>query len=184
MSNLFPLLAADEAPEKSRPALRHALQKFGFVPTPLAAMSASPTATLGFGKMVAMFDASSLGMLEREVVVLTVARAHHCHYCVAMHSSILSRSGGDASLVHALRAGEPLGDARLEALRTFTLAAIEHRGEVPESTLERFVAAGFSAEQALDVLVGIAAYTLSTFANRLTRAPLDDAFAAFAWSEP
>jgi hypothetical protein len=34
------------------------------------------------------------------------------------------------------------------------------------------------------VVLGVAAYTLSTYANRLTQAPLDAPFQAFAWNEP
>jgi hypothetical protein len=36
----------------------------------------------------------------------------------------------------------------------------------------------------LDVVLGIGTYTMSTLANRLTRAPLDEQFSEFAWQEP
>ena len=44
-----------------------------------------------------------------------------------------------------------------------------------------FDAAGFGEEQALDVVLGVGVYVLSTFANRATRAELDAPFAPFAW---
>ena len=42
-------------------------------------------------------------------------------------------------------------------------------GAVPDAELERFFAQGFTPRQALELVVGIATYTLSIFANRMTR---------------
>jgi alkylhydroperoxidase family enzyme len=44
-------------------------------------------------------------------------------------------------------------------------------GDVDDLAMESFLAAGYTPRQALDVVLGIGAYTISTFANRLTRAP-------------
>ena len=46
----------------------------------------------------------------------------------------------------------PLPDPRLDALAAFTRVMIETRGHVPEPALDAFVAAGFTAEQALEVV--------------------------------
>ncbi|MGC5410825.1 carboxymuconolactone decarboxylase family protein, partial [Streptomyces sp. DT225] len=43
-----------------------------------------------------------------------------------------------------------------------------------------FRAHGYTARNALEVTLGIAAYTLSTFANRMTGAPVDGPLARFA----
>jgi hypothetical protein len=34
------------------------------------------------------------------------------------------------------------------------------------------------------VVLGVGTYTMSTLANRMTRAPLDKQFSGFAWEEP
>ncbi|WFE50744.1 hypothetical protein [Micromonospora sp. WMMD1155] len=90
--------------------------------------------------------------------------------------------GASAELIAALRAGSALPDPRLEALRRFTLAVLDHRGAVPDDELDDFLAAGYLPRHALDVVLGVGAYTMSTFANRLTRAPLDPPLAAHAWT--
>jgi len=54
---------------------------------------------------------------------------------------------------------------------------------VEEADLNRFLQAGFTHEQALEVVLGAATTTLSSYANRLTRAPLDPAFATFSWQK-
>ena len=50
--------------------------------------------------------------------------------------------------------------------------------------LSTFLSHGFTRQQALDVVLGVGLYTLSTYANRLTQAPLDAPLAPFAWSNP
>ncbi len=80
-----------------------------------------------------------------------------------------------------LREQEALPDPRLEALRQFTIAVTEAAGAVDERVLEDFRAAGFTPRNALEVVLGIGAYTISTFANRMTAAPLDPPFEPFVW---
>ena len=57
-------------------------------------------------------------------------------------------------------------------------------GAVGPESLEAFLGHGYTARNALDVVLGIGTYTVSTLANRLTRAPLDEQFSEFAWEEP
>lgn len=100
---------------------------------------------------------------------------------MAIHSAVVAETVGDADLLAALRAQTPLAVARLEALRVFTTVVMNTKGDVGDAALRAFLAAGFSKEQALDVVLGVGTYTLSTYANRLTRAPLDAPLAAFEW---
>jgi hypothetical protein len=44
------------------------------------------------------------------------------------------------------------------------------------------MAAGYTTQNALEVVLGIGTYTMSTLANRLTGAPVDDQLAAYAWA--
>jgi alkylhydroperoxidase family enzyme len=50
------------------------------------------------------------------------------------------------------------------------LRALATTGEVPEEEIKEFLAAGFTTRNALEVVLGIGTYTMSTFANRLVRA--------------
>jgi len=173
---------ADTAPEASRPALRAAAGQFGFLPSAMARLAESPSVVAAFGRVMAAWDGCSLGHVEREVVTLTVAHDAGCEVCMAIHSSIVARTVGDRAMLDALRAQTPLADARLEALRTFTRLVLDAKGDVGEPALGAFVGAGFSKQQALDVVLGVGLYTLSTYANRMTRAPLDAPLADFAWT--
>ena len=171
----------ETAPEAARRTLAATEKKFGYLPTAVARLAESPQLLDGFLKLTAIFDSTSLGPLARETVVMTMATRNSCHVCVAMHTAALQRLDADPALVTALREDKPLPDERLQALRDFTLAVLAHRGDVPDADLAAFVAADFTTGQALEVVLGIGAYTLSTFANRLTRAPLDEPMNPFAW---
>jgi alkylhydroperoxidase family enzyme len=98
-----------------------------------------------------------------------------------MHTASLHRLSAPPELVTALRTQSALPDPRLEVLRRFALTVMDTTGEVPEDALAAFTEAGYTPRNALEVVLGIGTYTLSTFANRLVGAPLDDAFAPHTW---
>ncbi|WP_405114588.1 carboxymuconolactone decarboxylase family protein [Micromonospora sp. NBC_01405] len=171
----------DTAPAAAQPTIEGVRRKFGYLPAPVALMASSPQLLKGFLTINGIFEQCGLDQLEREVVVLTVATRNECHVCVAMHTGTLTGQGVDPVLIGALRSGTPLPEARLEALRLFTLAVLDHRGAVPDDVLRAFLAAGYHPGNALDVVLGVGTYTISTFANRLTDAPLDPQLADHAW---
>lgn len=162
----------ESAPEGSKEALRRTQKGFGFVPVAMRRLAESPVLLAAFDDGTRHFAASSLTPLQQETVILTVARLNECHLCVAIHGRMLERRGHRA-LVAPLTAGEPTGDPALDALVRFVEQLMACRGHVSDAELQAFFDAGFQQRHALDVVVGVAAYTLSTFANRLTRAPVD-----------
>ncbi|MFD4181234.1 carboxymuconolactone decarboxylase family protein [Rhodococcus sp. NPDC058514] len=172
---------ADTAPAAARPTMAAIEGAFGFLPAPAALMSESPELLHAFTRSNALFESCTLTALEREVLVLTIATRNECHVCVALHTATLTRTGASADLIEALRTRRPLDDPRLEGLRAFTLAVLDHAGAVPDAQLDEFLGLGFTRRNALEVVLGVGSYTLSTFANRMTGAPLDEAFVPFAW---
>lgn len=178
---MFPDHTPESAPPAARPTMAATAKKFGHVPAAVARMATSPELLNGFLKLNSIFEATTLTALERETLVMTVAARNGCHICVAMHTASLHGLSAAPELVAALRAQAALPSPRLEALRTFVLTVMDTTGEVPPEALAAFTAAGFTARNALEVVLGIGTYTLSTYANRLIEAPLDDAFAEHVW---
>lgn len=172
-SRAFPAFDEHTAPQGARPALAAARQAFGMLPAPLRRYALSPAVLLAAQSGHAAFEGTSLAPLEREVVALAVVDRNGCEYCRALHRGILRRMRVDATLREALLAGAPLADPRLEALRRFTLEVLDTTGDVGEAAWSEFLAVGFDRAHALDVVLGVATYTLSTLANRLTQAPVD-----------
>jgi AhpD family alkylhydroperoxidase len=180
----FPNLSIETAPAPVRETLRASAQKFGFLASSLARGAHAPALLGQVLSGLRAFEQTSLGELEREVLALTVAYEQGCAYCMALHSMLLSRDPAHADLLAALRAGTALADARLEALRGFVREVLLERGHVSAAAWRRFEQAGFTAAQGLEVVLGVGAYVMSTLLNIVTEAPLDSAFARFAWSRP
>lgn len=165
-------LHPDTAPPAARAVLEATRAKLGFVPSAMARMALAPSLATAFQRAHAAFESTSLSAVEREVVVLAMARDVDCEVCVAMHTRILAARGG-APHVARILAGEPLDDARLDALVEMTRAILAHRGDVDAERWRRFLDAGLTRAQALELLIGVGAYTMSTYANRLTEASVD-----------
>jgi len=53
-------------------------------------------------------------------------------------------------------------------------------GDVGAEAMRTFLASGYTRQNAREVVLGIGTYTMSTLANRLTGAPVDDQLSAFA----
>jgi AhpD family alkylhydroperoxidase len=180
----FPDHTLDSAPDGSRRIMAAMARQRGHVPAGVARLASSPQLLDGFLKASGLFESSSLDPVAREVVILTMATRNGCHICVAMHSAKLAALGASPELVAALRDRQPLPDERLAAIQRFTLDVVAEAGAVSPESLEAFLDHGYTARNALDVVLGVGTYTMSTLANRMTRAPLDEQFSAFAWEEP
>lgn len=179
-SNPFPDHTVESAPPASRRAMAATAEHLGFMPAGVARLASSPELLNGFLKMSTEFEKVTLDPVAQEVVILTVAVRNGCHICIAMHSARLTGLGGDADLLAALRDGKPAPDERLAAIQAFTTEVLDTAGAVPDSALAAFLAHGYTARNALEVVFGIGTYTMSTLANRLTRAPLDYQLQALA----
>ena len=153
----------ETAPAASRPILAANDHKA------VALLAESPEMLGGFLQASKLFESSTLYPLSREVVVMTIAVRNGCRVCIALHTGRLRQLGG-AELISPLRHQDALPDARREALRRFTLRVLETAGEVPEEEIEEFTRAGYTNRNALEVVLGIGTYTMSTLANRLVRA--------------
>jgi AhpD family alkylhydroperoxidase len=171
----------ESAPAGARRFMVATRDHLGYLPAAVARMAASPHLLDGFSRLTAIFDGCTLDPIAREVVVMTIATRNGCHVCVAMHTARLTRLGADARVIGALRSAAPLDDVRLDAIRVFTLRLLDTAGDVGDEALQAFLASGYSRQNALEVVLGIGAYTMSTIANRLTGAPVDGPLRAFAW---
>jgi AhpD family alkylhydroperoxidase len=125
----------------------------------IAKLSESPEMLNSFLQASKAFEGSTLDPLSQEVVVMTVATRNQCRLCIGMHTGRLRDMKADPALITALREGKPLADAKLEALRQFVL-------NIQKNEPQEFLAAGYTERNALEVILGIGAYTMSTYANR------------------
>jgi uncharacterized peroxidase-related enzyme len=178
----FNIYSKETAPAESAELLATAEKEFGFVPNLLGVMAESPATIKAYKTIGKIFDESSFSATERQVVVLAASRFNECDYCVAAHSVIAGMQRVPADVIDAIRNDQPIDDDKLEALRTFTTTAVEKRGWASDADIATFQAAGYNKAQILEVIVGLSFKTLSNYVNHLAETPLDDAFAAQAWT--
>ena len=177
---MFTQHTIESAPPGARRAMAATAKHLGYLPAATARWASSPQLLDGFQRLTALFDATTLDPVAREVVIITIATRNGCHLCVAMHTARLTALRADACLIAALRGGQELADPRLDAVREFTLRVLDTAGDVGEPALRAFLGQGFTERNALEVVLGIGTYVMSTLANRLTGAPVDDQLSAFA----
>jgi AhpD family alkylhydroperoxidase len=179
----FPDHTVESAPQAARRPMAAVRDHWGYLPSGVARFATSPHALDGFLKLNGIFESCTLEPLAREVLIMTMATRNGCHLCVAIHSQRLTAMGADPDLIAALRDSAPLADARLDAVRVFTLRVLETAGDVGDEALSAFLTHGYTKQNALEVVLGIGTYTLSTLANRLTAAPADPPLAPYAWQQ-
>jgi AhpD family alkylhydroperoxidase len=179
---MYEVHTVDTAPETSKPFLQKLKGKIGMIPNLAASMAESPELLNGFLTIREIFYGGTFTPGEVQVLALTNAFENGCHYCIAFHSASALKEGVSKDTVEALRSGRSPQEPTLRALSEFSRALVKNRGHVSGDDLQRFVAAGFSKGQALEVVLGIAVSILPNFSHHITQCPLDQAFSPHRWT--
>lgn len=177
----FTLYDETTAPEGSRAILAESKAAFGMIPGLHAVMAEAPGLLEAYKRVGDLFMASSFDKDELTVVWQTVNVDNACHYCVPAHTGIAKSMGVDDAITNALRDKTPLPNARLEALRDFTLKLVRDRGNVDDASVQAFLDAGFTKRNILEVILGYSQKVMSNYTNHLARTPVDKAFEKFEW---
>ena len=156
--------------------------KVGFIPNIFGVLATSTPALAAFVDLNGHFEDASLSPAERELVQLTASAENRCSYCVAGHSTFARHQELDETVIAAVRNDAPIPDPRLDALVRFTRSLVQGNGHGCHDDLERLLAAGYTSEQALEVILGIVVKTMSNLASNAFGIPLDAAFAECEWT--
>lgn len=167
-----------------RALLEKAQNFFGMVPNMHGVLAESPEALEAYLKLTGLFENAALSPKERDVVYLSVALENSCDYCIPAHSFLaLQLHKTDPELVEKIRTGRDLGDAKLEALRSFTILVTRKRGQLERTEIDAFLNAGYNEQAIIEVVLGVTQKTLANYVNHLLGVPLDDHFKPFAAKE-
>lgn len=177
----FELHSIESAPDEAKPLLEQAKKDYGMVPGLYQVMASSPQLLKSYFALHEQFDNTDLNTAERNTVWLAISVENKCHYCVPTHTAIAKQQGVDDEIINALREERPLTDAKLEALRQFTLTLVRNRGNATQEELDAFFKAGFKHRHVLNILFGIAQKTLSNYTNHLSQTAVDAPFVPFNW---
>lgn len=181
--NDFKIHTTESAPKASKPVLEAAKKKMGFIPNLMATMAESPVMIESYLTLMGLFDKTELSETERQIILMTNNRLNACTYCMAAHTAVSKMSGVDNEVIAALRSGTPINDPKLEALRTFAIIINESRGWASEEQVATFLAAGYTKQTVLEVIVGTSLKVLSNYSTHIVEPELDAAFAQVAWTK-
>lgn len=178
----FQIHTIESAPEASQEALKIVQQNNGFIPNLIGVLANAPTALETYRIVGAINQRNSLTPTEREVVQITAAVSNGCDFCVAGHTAIsIKQIKMPDDVLQALRKTSPItSDAKLDTLARFTLAVINTKGKVGEQLLNEFLNAGYTTQNALDVVLGVSLASLCNYANNLAQTPINPELQQYA----
>lgn len=173
----------DSAPEAAKPRVEAALKNNGFLPNLIGVLANSPEALAFYQEVGKLNGNTTLTAGEREVVQIIAAKRNECGFCVAGHTKLatLKKLLSDEA-IQAARAVNPaaFSDAKLAALAEFTIAVMEQKGAVSDQELQAFFDAGYSQQQSVEVVLGVALATLCNYTNNLAKTEINPELIDFA----
>lgn len=119
----------------------------------------------------------SLTLTEVEAVKLWVSEQTGCNYCLSIHSVKAGHANLSTEQQLAVRAGDPSGDARIDALLNIVRTVYKQSGSIPQIMLDEARKAGLSDENLMDLVMAISTIFFTNIANHIndSRSPLPPA---------
>ena len=182
----FTVHTLETAPAASRARLEAVRKAWGFIPNLHALLAESPVALDAYEDLLGLVAGATLSPAERQIVFLAVSVENGCEYCASGHTYLARANKAPEDAIQAVRRGEPVPEAKLQALRAFAQAVVRQRGHVGDSGVEAFLAAGYSRAQVLEVVTIVATKTISNYVNHITHTPKEKFMSdpALAWTAP
>jgi uncharacterized peroxidase-related enzyme len=175
----FPVPRIADLPEDIRARILKVQEKSGFVPNVFLALAHRPDE---FRAFFAYHDAlmekeSGLTKAEREMIVVAVAGANGCQYCVVAHGAILRIRAKHPLIADQVAINYREADItpRQRAMLDFALKVAEDSRAVDEGDFAALHAHGFTDEDIWDIASVTAFFSLSNrFANFVALRPNDE----------
>ena len=177
----YPIYSIASAPEESKPALEQLQQAFGVVPNIAGVIANSPKLINSLVGLFQQVHSPGLTEPENQIVLLTDAVTNSCAYAVAFHTALALQQRISSEETTGIRERRLPTDKRFAALSKLAKTLIEKCGHLSDQELDSFIAAGFTKEQVLEVIVIVAASTITNYAGTIANPPLEDPFRQYAW---
>lgn len=163
----------DDALEPSRPILAEIAQRQGSVPNFYRVVSSSPAvleALVGLQRTLGR-GALDAGVAER--IVLTVAEANGCDYCLSAQTFRIRTNGlFDDAEITANRNGAS-NDIRTDAALRFARKLARDRGHVTDADLNDVRRAGYSDAEIVEIIAHVAMSVFTNLVNQALKTEID-----------
>ena len=149
-------------------------QAAGKVPNTFAVIGAlGPAALKAILQADAVLARGSLSKQDQETIKLLVSELSGCDYCAAAHTQLAKTTGLSPSVVRQIRAGQPTGDAKRDALVRLVGKLVKTSGALSDQDFSAIKAAGYTEQQLVDISLAIAVITFTNVFNRINDTELD-----------
>jgi len=149
-------------------------QAAGKVPNTYAVIGAlGPAALKAILQADAVLARGSLSKQDQETIKLLVSELSGCDYCAAAHTQLAKTTGLSPSVVRQIRAGQPTGDAKRDALVRLVGKLVKTSGTLSDQDFSAIKAAGYTEQQLVDISLAIAVITFTNVFNRINNTELD-----------
>jgi uncharacterized peroxidase-related enzyme len=139
----------------------------GVVPNLFAAVGAlSPDVLKAYMNAEEVLGAGTLGAKGIETTKVIVSELKGCDYCVGAHVMLGKMAGLSPESLKQIRAGNPTGDAKRDALVQFVRLIQQSSGTITAEQFAAIRAAGYTDAQLVEIALAIA---LTVFTNTFNR---------------
>ncbi|BDU20124.1 carboxymuconolactone decarboxylase family protein [Dyella sp. GSA-30] len=167
----FNVPTRDEVSPANQVLFDNLTKGLGKVPNLYATLAYSEHA---LGSYLALQNAkSSVTGKAREVVNLVVSEVNRCEYCLAAHTVIGKMNGFTDAQVLEIRGGTASFDSKLDALARLVKNTATERGHADPALVDAFLAAGWTKENLVDVIVIIGDKTVTNYLHGVTGVAVD-----------
>jgi alkylhydroperoxidase family enzyme len=177
----FPIYTLDTVPAPSKPGLEALAQAFGMVPNIAGAVAGSSKLISGLIGVFQQVHGGSFSEAQVQTVLLTNAVTNGASWAVAFHTFLALKEGLSETDIQAIRARRLPQDKQLAALSHLARTLIDKRGRLDDYDVASFTGAGFEQSLILEVVLIVAASTMTNYTSNVANLPLEELFKPYAW---
>jgi uncharacterized peroxidase-related enzyme len=146
----------------------------GGVPNTFAAIgSLGPAALKSILDADAVLSKGTLSKQDLETIKLVVSEEAGCDYCVAAHTVLGKMTGLKPDVLKLIRAGQPSGDAKRDALVRFVRTLQKTSGTIERAEFDAIRAAGYTDQELVDISLAISVTIFTNVFNRINDTTVD-----------
>jgi AhpD family alkylhydroperoxidase len=149
--------------------LQNIKKGYGFVPNLFGYMVEAPIAVKAYLQLNELLSQSSLPAAQLQVALLASSVVNNCDFCTVAHRAMGKKSGAAQQSLDALNSGAEIENAEDRAIANIIQLLIKNRGWVEEAQINDFLAAGFTRQHFMELIVVVTIKTLSNYANHVTK---------------
>ena len=165
----FTAYTLETAKDEAKDILGNIQAGYGFIPNLFSYMAEAPTTVQAYLQLNELLGKTSIPMAQLQVALLAASKENNCDFCTVAHRAIGKQSGANPESLNALNEGREIADPKDKAIADFTISVVRNRGFVPEADTQAFLAAGYTQQQILEVILVVTIKTLSNYSNHFTK---------------